>query len=277
MFEKYITEWYSSRQLADQKNKKEYRVQQNIQYCLDQNRITCIDEVFDGVDHIMIDGYWLPGKRNERKILLVYYAHQIEKVIWFSIRDGEKKEYIREDLRFLRDAMGYKILSCTSDGWIWILAALKEIYPECIIQRCLVHIQRQVRNYISWNPKTPAGKELLWIMNYSTFSDPEAFPKLFANWKQEYFSFLIEKSISRKGWWIFTHTSLRKAMRHIENALPYMFQSYVYNVSGIERTSNKIEWYFWVFAEEWIKEHKGLSECRLYSFVAIWIYLRNQI
>ncbi len=276
MLEKYITEWYSSRQLADQKNKKEYRVRKDIQYCLDSSRITHIDEIFDGVEHIMIDGYWLPGKRNKRKVLLVYYAYQIEKVIWFSIRDGEKKEYICTDLRFLRDAMGYKILSCTSDGWVWILAAIKEIYPECIIQRCLVHIQRQVRNYISWNPKTPAGKELLQITNYSVLSDPEAFPKLFETWKREHFSFLIEKSISRKGEWIFTHTSLRRAMRHIENALSYMYQSYTHNTSGIERTSNRMEWYFWVLAEEWIKEHKWLSPNRLLSFTALWIYLRNQ-
>jgi hypothetical protein len=40
-----------------------------------------------------------------------------QKVIWFSIRDGEKKEYIAEDLTFLRNHMGYRdIISCTADG-----------------------------------------------------------------------------------------------------------------------------------------------------------------
>lgn len=224
----------------------------------------------------MIDGYWLPWKRWQRKILLVYYAYYTKKVIWFSIRSGEKKEYIAEDLRFLRDTMEYKIISCTSDGWVGILAALKDVYPECIIQRCLVHIQRQVKNYISGNPKTEAGKDLLRIIQYSFLSDVNTFPQAFENWKKKYFLFLIEKSVSRKWGRIFTHRSLRKAMRHIENALPYMFQSSVNGLPNIEWTSNKLEWYFWVLAEEWIKEHKGLNPARLYSFVALWIYLRNQ-
>lgn len=53
----------------------------------------------------------------EKIILLLYYDYLHEKVIWFSIRDGEKKEYIAEDLRFLRDEMGYgSVISCTCDG-----------------------------------------------------------------------------------------------------------------------------------------------------------------
>ena len=265
------------RQLSVQKNIQEYSVRKDIQHRLDHNEITCIDEVYSWVHHIMIDGYWLPWKKWQRKILLVYYAYQIKKVIWFSIRDGERKEYICEDLQFLRYEMGYtNIISCTSDGWIWILSAIKAVYPECILQRCLVHIQRQIKNYISWNPKSETGKNLLRIMEYGTLSDPDTFVQAFENWKEKHFLFLIEKSISRKGGWIFTHANLRKSMRHIENALPYMFQSHTQKNPNIERSSNKLEWYFWVLAEEWIKEHKWLSSSRLSSFIALWIYLRNQ-
>ena len=71
----------------------------------------------------MIDGYWLPKMKNpdtglyESKVLILYYDYQHEKVIWFSLQDGERKLYIVEDLKFLRDHMGYTdIRSCTSDG-----------------------------------------------------------------------------------------------------------------------------------------------------------------
>lgn len=71
----------------------------------------------------MIDGYWLPKMKNketglyESKVLLLYYDYHHEKVIWFSILDGERKKYIVEDLKFLRDHMSYTdIQSCTSDG-----------------------------------------------------------------------------------------------------------------------------------------------------------------
>jgi|JI8StandDraft_1071087.scaffolds.fasta_scaffold126936_2 hypothetical protein len=97
-------------------------MRKDIQHRLDQSQITCIDEIFSDVHHIMIDGYWLPKMKDEngviiKKILLLYYDYRHEKVIWFSIRDGERKEYIVEDLTFLRDQMKYsEIRSCTCDG-----------------------------------------------------------------------------------------------------------------------------------------------------------------
>ena len=80
----------------------------------------------------MIDGYWLPNMKwkdeygiihTRKQVLLLYYDYLHDKVIWFSIRDGERKEYIQADLQFLRDHMGYReIVSCTCDGGISILA-----------------------------------------------------------------------------------------------------------------------------------------------------------
>lgn len=71
----------------------------------------------------MIDGYRLPKMRYfdtglyESKVPLLYYDYIYEKVIWFIIRNGERKSYIVEDLKFPRDHMGYiEIQSCTSDG-----------------------------------------------------------------------------------------------------------------------------------------------------------------
>jgi hypothetical protein len=110
-YEKYITEGYSVRQIAEQRNVLEYRVRKDIQYRLDTSQITCIDEIFPNVHNIMIDGYWLPKVKNpdigiyESKVLLLYYDYHNEKVIWFSIHDGERKSYIVEDLKFLRGHM----------------------------------------------------------------------------------------------------------------------------------------------------------------------------
>ncbi len=261
----------------------EHQIHRYIQYRLDTNPITCIDEIFPDVHHVMIDGYWLPKMKNpdtglyESRVLLLYYDYIHEKVIWFSIRDGEKKEYIVEDLRFLHDHMRYtSILSCTCDGWVSIIAGLRTIYPWCIIQRCLVHIERQVRTYISKNPKNNTWKELSRIMKYSILSDVKVFPKAWEDWKIQHRDFINEKTKKPDGRWSYTHGRLRRAIRHIENALPYMFQADKHSMLEIAPTSNKIEWYFWVFAEEWVKEHKWLAPKRLLSFTALWIYLRNQ-
>ena len=278
-FHEYILEGYSSRQVAKQSGKKEYIVRRDIQTRLDTNQINCIDEIFPNIQYLMIDGYALPKAEwcENSDILLVYYEYIQKKVIWFSIRDGEKKEYIVEDLRFLKQKMGYtEIMGCVSDGSLQIASALKEVYPEVIHQRCLVHIQRQVKNYISDNPRTGAGKVLKHMMNYRILSDPFLFPILLQVWLHTYHRFLNEKYITQKGWWTWTHKNLRKATKHIRNALPFMFQSSKYDDPNIEQTSNKMEGYFGVLTEEWYNEHKWLSRNRLFSFTALWIYLRNQ-
>jgi hypothetical protein len=133
-----------------------------------------------------------------------------------------------------------------------------------------------VKNYISGNPRTKAWKQLRHITSYLILSDSFLFPVLFQIWMNTNHSFLCEKSITQKGWWTWTHKNLRKAMTHIQNALPYMFQSMNHNDPFIEQSTNKLEWYFWVFTEEWFHEHKWLSRKRLLSFTALWIYLRNQ-
>jgi hypothetical protein len=247
-FHDYILEGYSSRQIAKQSGKLEYLVRRDIQSRLDESQIDGIDEIFPDVRYIMIDGYALPKAPGcqHSDILLVYYEYIQERVIGFSIRDGEKKKYITEDLKFLRDQMGYReIRICISDGAWQIASALREIYPEIIHQRCLVHIQRQVQNYISGNPRTKAWKQLKHITSYPILSDPFLFPLLFQIWENTYRSFLNEKTTTSKWGWIWTHKSLYKAKQHIENALPYMFQSTVHNDPNIEKSSNKLEWYFW--------------------------------
>ena len=173
--------------------------------------------------------------------------------------------------------MGYRdLISCTADWWVGIAAALKEIYPGCVLQRCLVHIQRQIKSYISNNPKSKTGRELQQIIIYSILFDSSIFPERWKLWRDKHQNYINEKSIRPNDWWRYTHTKLRKAIRHIENAIPYMFQSHILGKPDIARSSNQLEWYFWVFAEEWIKEHKWLSPRRLDSFIALWISFRNQ-
>jgi len=43
------------------------------------------------------------------------------------------------------------------------LKAVRKVFPQAIIQRCVVHIKRQIRNYLSTQPKTIQAQELLRI------------------------------------------------------------------------------------------------------------------
>jgi hypothetical protein len=216
----------------------------------------------------MIDWYWLPWS----KILLVYYEYIIEKVIWFSICDWETKENIIKDLGILKDSFRYEIKTSTTDWWKWCLKALTTVYPDITIQRCLVHIQRQVLSYISRNPKLKEWRELRHITSYKILSNSFLFPLLFKIWKESNSYFLKEKSLNSKWKYSYKHIKIKKAMKHIENALPYMFN----NSNNIEISTNKLEWYFWVLTNECINEHKWIREDRLSSLIALWIYFRNE-
>ncbi|MFB9819076.1 transposase [Arthrobacter ramosus] len=48
-----------------------------------------------------------------------------------------------------------------TDGGSGIAAALSECWSETAVQRCLVHVQRNVRTYLTGRPRTEAGKALL--------------------------------------------------------------------------------------------------------------------
>jgi hypothetical protein len=70
-----------------------------------------------------------------------------------------------EGLNYLLEK-GFKILSVTIDGRKGIDSVFRN-YP---IQICQFHIQQRVRNLITDNPKSVAGKELKQINNFRTYA-----------------------------------------------------------------------------------------------------------
>ena len=46
------------------------------------------------------------------------------------------------------------------DGGQGLAAALKELWPQTKVQRCLVHVQRNIRTYTTRNPRSEAGKAM---------------------------------------------------------------------------------------------------------------------
>jgi transposase-like protein len=50
-----------------------------------------------------------------------------------------------------------------ADGGTGLGAALAQQWAGTDIQRCLVHVQRNVRTYLTSNPRTDAGKALLGL------------------------------------------------------------------------------------------------------------------
>jgi len=215
----------------------------------------------------MIDWTWI----SKEICLIIYYDYINEKVIWFWFYDWEKYDYIKEDLKILRDSFKYQIECFTVDWGKQIKKAIEEIYPNAKMQRCLTHIQRQIKNNISNNPKSECWKELQKIITFKNFENKKKFINKFYLWEQKYNDFLKERSFKWNKFW-YTHRKLRASKSHIKNAIPFMF--YYLENENIKRSSNDLEWYNWVLGDH-IYYHRWLRIDRLISFISLWIYNRN--
>ena len=215
----------------------------------------------------MIDWTWIT-----RKIcLVIYYDYINKKVIRFWFYENERYEYIKWDLEVLKHEFKYQIEWFILDWAKPIIRAVEKVYPEAKIQRCLSHIHRQTRNYLSKNPKTKAWKELKKLITFKAFKNEKLFRKKYGLLEEKYSDFLNERTYN----WDdsrYTHKRLRSANTHLKNALPYMF--HYLSDENIKKSNNDLEWLNWVLNTQ-ILRHKWLRMDRLISFISLWIYERN--
>lgn len=76
------------------------------------------------------------------------------------------------------------------DGGSGMHAALRAHWPDTRIQRCLVHLQRNVRTHVTTRSKTVAGKALwglaLKLTRVNTLTEAEAWVALVLTWEAEF-------------------------------------------------------------------------------------------
>lgn len=266
LFLQRLFEGYSIRQLADQYKKHRQDILLYIRSKLAIPVCSNIDEAFDNVSYVMIDWTWIGDI-----CVIVYYEYVLKKILRIWLYDKEWVDFITKDLLHLSAVFQYKITAFVVDGWLQITSAIKRIYPQAIIQRCVVHIHRQVRAYISHHPKHECSKELLWIVTFENFKSKEKFIQMFENWCVKWNTYLNEKTVTQARR-RYTHRKIRQARSHIKNALPYMF--HYLNNDKISRHTNDLEWLFAIFSEH-IYDHRWLQKERLRTFIIDWFYYRN--
>ena len=87
--------------------------------------------------NLLIDGTYF----KRENCFVIYYDHKLKHHQLWRYAKSEKEHEIKTDLRELK-RNGVSLFSVTSDGHSSIKSALNKVYPDCIHQRCLVHIQR---------------------------------------------------------------------------------------------------------------------------------------
>ncbi len=195
----------------------------------------------------------------------------------YRLTDNEWCDEILEDLQNLL-SMGMEIESITCDGHPSILKAARKASKDIVIQRCLVHIQRMCRIWLTKSPQSPEGVELRRIVStLHTIQNRDQWGYWVVSlihWSEEHKEFLNQKSQSLEtGRMWYTHKMVRRSFVTIRRALPDMFH-YLDN-PRIPKTTNGLESYFGHLKQN-ISIHRGLSKTHFKNYLKWYLYFKNK-
>jgi AraC-like DNA-binding protein len=222
--------------------------------------------------NLLIDGTYFSNDL----CLVIYRDNTIKFTQLYRLTTGEWYEELKEDLENLL-SLNVQIESITCDGHKALLKAIKSTCPDVIVQRCLVHIQRMCRIWLTMRPKTVPGMELRHIVSklhaIKTTEDRDYWIVSLVQWHQRHEGFLNEKSyhLATGRYW-YRHKMVRRSFMVIRKALPHMFH-YLEN-DRIPKTTNGLESFFGHLKGH-LAVHRGLSVEHRKNFIKWYLYFKN--
>ncbi len=222
--------------------------------------------------NLIIDGTYFSNDL----CLIIYRDQTIKFTQLYRLTDGEWYEELKEDLENLL-SLGVQIESITCDGHKSLLKAVRKACPHVTVQRCIIHIQRMCRIWLSKKPKTEAGVQLRRIVSklhlIKTVDQRNYWLVSLVRWHEQFISFVNEKSFNPKtGRYWYTHKLLKRSYSTIINALPDMFH-YLEN-PRIPKSTNGLESFFGHLKGN-LNIHRGLSKSHKKSFITWYLYFKN--
>lgn len=248
-FERWVREGYSLRQLHQQSGVPQRTLRRIIHYWLD--RLPHAQADLSGYRHVLIDCTYL---RNRRPAVTVVMDAVTNTVIAGAYDLHEASPGMAPFCAVLAQR-GLNPASITTDGHRALLRRLRTQWPEVILQRCLVHIQRQGLAWCRQRPtRTDAQHLRLLFRQVTAVHTREArdrwVDQLIA-WEQRY------------GWKIalmpergYVFSDLKRARSSLVHALSDMF--HYLDHPGIAPTTNGLEGYFSRFKNHY-RQHRGLN------------------
>ena len=223
--------------------------------------------------NLLIDGTYF----SNGICLVLYRDATIKFTQLYRFSDGEHYTEIKEDLENLVK-LGVHIESITSDGHKAILKAIKTVLPEAKLQRCLVHIQRDCRIWLTKNPKSNAGYDLKEITSkihlIHNYQDLSFWLLDLENWLNKYQNYINQKSYNLEtGRYWYTHKMVRRSFMTIKRALPNMFH-YLDN-PRIPKSTNSIESFFGHMKNH-LNIHRGLSYKHRKQYLMWYLFFKNK-
>lgn len=270
-FEKWVIGRRTLEQLSKESSYSERTLRRYFEYYLSQPPVLSVYP--SQKVNLIIDGTYF----SNGICLVLYRDNTIKFTQLYRITDGEHYSEIKEDLLNLLE-LGVQIESITTDGHRSILKAIKEVLPDAILQRCIVHIQRDCRIWLTKNPQSIAGYQLKKITSkmhtITTHYDLSFWLLSLHKWYQVHEDYISEKSYNiETGRYWFTHKMVRRSFMTIKRALPNMFH-YLDN-PRIPKSSNSIESFFGHMKGH-LNIHRGLSYHHRKQYLKWYLFFKNR-
>lgn len=222
--------------------------------------------------YLIIDGTYF----TEGLCLLIYYDSQLKYSLLYRFSTNEFYSEIKEDLENLKQ-LGIDIAAVTCDGKKSIIRAVQKVYPAATVQRCMVHVQRMVRLWLTRKPKLAASKELRFLAgllhHIRNVVEQHMWVIAFEQWYKKYQHIIEEKVLHKPtGRWWYKHRSLRRSAVMIKKAVADMF--HFIGDKKIPKTTNGLDSYFGHLKLN-LNVHRGLSKEHRKSFILWYLYLKS--
>jgi hypothetical protein len=176
-------------------------------------------------------------------------------------------------------AVGWSPRFVVCDGQKGLLKAVRVLWPQTLIQRCLLHVVRQARLWLTQHPKTPAGQALLKLVQrlpaVRTRRQRRRWQRAYRCWLRRYDGFLKQRTrhpTEPRRWW-YTHRKLRAVRSLLSNSLPDLFHYVRY--PEIPRTTNHVEGGINSRLKDLYRRHRGLSLERKTTLTAWYLASRQ--
>lgn len=191
------------------------------------------------------DGKWL----GRSPVLIIHRDVTHKETLWWSVALSESRAAVQEDLVALCSILvPTRPCGAVTDGKPGIGTLIKTAFHLVAIQRCLVHITRELKTLLPLHSPLNATQALrtiaLTLSTIHTEGDRTVFFLSLIIWEQQYGELLKQRTIPPKGsgvkqsWW-YTHGNLRRAWRllNLDSATVFAFL----DNPAVPATNNSLE------------------------------------
>lgn len=263
-FKQWIEEGYSVRELSKIHGVSQSTIRRVLRYWLEQtppkNRID-----YSTIKSLIFDGTFLHRPKGIYTAMNAENHNIVEAA--YDMREGG-----RELLMFyshLAEA-GLILGSATTDGNPQQIKYLREVWPEAVLQRCIVHVQRQGLSWCRRYPKRIEARKLrglfLKLTTIKTKAEALKYVKSVNAWERRY-GYAIRSSTNRGR----VFSDLMRARSMLLKALPNLF-NYIDNPK-ISPTTNALEGYYSRLKEHY-RQHHGLSKENRKTYFKWYFFLK---